>query len=106
MNDLAHSLRLANPKALMGVVSARDGSSRVRAGRVKDCPELASLLPAGWGGWDVITVIKHAAGGRDLQMPRSMTARNGHRLGETGPSTRELCRCRFCSLRSFGLLQK
>jgi hypothetical protein len=107
MNDLTLSPRLANPQALVGVVHAPGGSSGAGAGRVEDCPEFTSPPPTGWGGWNETTVTKHTVGGRSYsEIVRSMTARNGHRLGETDPSTRELCRCKLCSLRSYQLLQK
>ena len=88
MIDLTHSPRLANPQALVGVVRALGDSSEARTDRVEDP-----------------TASKHAVGGRS-QIVHSMTVRNGHRFGETGMGSRELCRCKFCSLRSHQLLQK
>lgn len=105
MIDLTHSPRLANPRALVGVVRALDDSSEARTGGVEDCPEFTCPPPKGFGGWNPATVSKHAVGGRS-QTVRSMTARNGHRFGETGTCSRDLCRCKFCSLRSHQLLQK
>lgn len=43
---------------------------------------------------------------REANGVRSMTARNGHRFGESGPGTTVLWRCKFCSLRNYQLLQK
>lgn len=37
---------------------------------------------------------------------RSTTDPNGQRFGETGPSSMELCRCKFCGLSSSQLFQK
>jgi hypothetical protein len=88
--DLTRSSRLANPQALVGVVRAPERGSGARTSHVAHWPEFASAPPMGWGGWDPTTATKHAdVGSFCSEIVRSPPEPNGHRFGETGPSSSE-----------------
>ena len=98
MFDLTLSTRLAEPRALGGVVRTSGGGAEARTGHVKGCPDFTSPATVGLRWMRPNHGEQARRWGAFLLGNSSFNARTKwHGFDETGPSSKERSRCKFCS---------
>lgn len=98
MFDLTVSPRMAELRVLGGAVRTSGGGSGARTGRVKGCLEFTSSATVRLGWMRPNHGEQARRWGAFLLGNSSFNARTKWLgFGETGPSSKERSRCKFCS---------